>query len=160
MDNWPLVPFGSFDRNTSRLFDAPQKGCSHGLARSIDVRLLLDYPKTFGINTHEQLCSALSRKAYLDINHNAVTKLFAMRAVMKLRISPQPKSRSPMRHFVFAPLPEKPNVHEGKYVNYVGRAGASIDSYELYRWNDLAGAPVDTGPFLAAIKIETGVVHG
>lgn len=136
---------GRISRNISSLAHSPQKSSCHGLVYSFAVRLFVNDSKAFGVNAHEQLSNTLSRKARLDVNNDAAIHHLTMRYVVQLAISPQPKRRSSMRHFIFIPPPGEPTESEGRCFRYVTLFDASIDSYKRYRSNDLASESVSAG---------------
>jgi hypothetical protein len=162
MRNFPLQGCGSAHGDTSSLLHAPRKSRSHGLASSLGVRLFVNEPKVFGVNAYKQLRDTLARDSCLDIQNDAITKSLAMRSVFQFAISPQPKYRSSMRHFISIPLPEEPAASEGRCFRYVTLFDASIDSYKRYRRNDLAADSVSaellTGSQLAQLHRAAGLV--
>lgn len=144
-------------RDTSSPLRPPQQSSRHSFANPLAVCLFVNDSQIFGVNAQEQLRHTLARKARLDINNNAVIRHLTMRLVLQFAISPQPKRRSSMRHFIFIPLPGEPAASGGRRFRYATLFDASIDSYKRYRSNDLAEESVNS--VLLADRIQLGAGH-
>lgn len=128
-------------RDNSCLLHSPQKRVGDRLTHSLDIRLFVNDSKIFRVDAQEKLRNALPRKARLDINSGAVTQHLTMCSVMQLTISPQPKCRSSMWHFLLIPIPGELLENKAKPINYVESFIESIGSHKRYRCNVLAGVP-------------------
>ena len=160
MRNSPFHGCGSTLSDISSLFRAPQQSGRHSFANPLAVCLFVNDSQIFGVNTQEQLSEALARDPRLNIDNDAVISHFTVGFMVQFAVSPQPKYRSTMRHFLLNPLPGELAKNAVNRFKYFGHRDASIHSYEHYRSNVLAERSLCVGGILEFVERASGVFHG
>lgn len=134
---------GRFSGNTSGSANSPQQSSCHCFANSFVVSLFMGYSKRFGVNAQKKLRHAFPGQTHLNVDGGAVIQNLRMRTMMQLTISPQPKRRSSMGHFLRTPFRREAVDHKGRTLKYGQISKASINFNKRYRCNVLAPKKID-----------------
>lgn len=157
MDKPMITRSNSLRSQTPGLAHPPQKCGGHSFAGAFGVGLFVNNLQFFGVNTDKQLCRTFSRKADLNIDNDTAIQHFTMRSVVKLTISPQPKRRSSMGHFLRTPFRREAVDHKGRTLEYGQISKASINFDKCYRCNVLAPKKIDGGMVTTRITNDENV---
>ena len=129
--------------HTPGLAYPPQQCGGHSFAGAFGVGLFVNNLQFFGVNTDKQLRNTLPRKTNLNINDDTAIQDLSVCSVVELAISPQPKCRSAMGHFLRTPFLREAVDRKGRRLKYGQISKASINFNKRYRCNVLAPKKID-----------------